>query len=566
MPNRIPLIGPFRGTGFQPARAARTEKKACKCRRWLSIIACTGWKPVPRESRSPKRLFKYFLIAGLAIGGCQAGPNYQVPQTPMPESFAGGPASPPATQPTTQAATQPSIDITRWWESFGDPELDSLIERAVAANLDLKIAVTRLQEVRAQEYVVSGASLPLVDVSAGAGWGSGNNSVRGRVAPPVYAGTNTAGLKQITWVAGFDATWEIDFFGHFARQVEAARADSQAAFEARNAVLLTVVSDVARYYITLRALELRLAVAQRNLAIQQQSVSVVTQRFNQGITNELDPALAQRELHTVESTIAPLQAAITQAQRQIAVLLGQLPQNLYAELSRPTTLPSPPKKIAPGLPVDLLRRRPDVREAERQLAASTARIGVATANLFPRVALTAGVGVQGQGLGETPVKNKSIWSVGPALYWPLLDFGTLDAEVEVQDLRTRELLYNYRRAILVAVQEVDDAIANYTAQRDRLDRLNDAIVASERAVYIATERYERGLTDYLNVLDAQRQLYDLQDQQALAEQSAAVEYIALHKALGGGWENYQSIPPFRRQQPAVIAAGREVIAPNHSQP
>lgn len=512
------------------------------------------------------RHWTFLTFAALAIGGCEAGPNYRVPQTPMPESFAGGPASPPATQPTTGATTQHAIDITRWWESLGDPELDSLIERAVAANLDLKIALTRLQEVRAQEYVVTGATLPLVDLSAGAGWGSGNNSVRGRVAPPVYAGTNTSGLKQITWVAGFDATWEIDFFGRFARQVEAARADSQAAYEARNAVLLTVVSDVARYYVTLRALELRLAVAQRNLAIQQQSVSFVSQRFNRGLINELDPALAQRELHTVESTIAPLQAAIAQTQRQIAVLLGQMPQNLYQELSRPTNLPPPPQKIAPDLPIDLLRRRPDIREAERQLAASTARIGVATANLFPRVAITAGVGVQGQGLGETPVKNKSIWSVGPALYWPLLDFGTLDSVVEAQDLRTRELLYIYRKAILLAVQEVDDAIANYTAQRDRLDRLNDAIVASERAVYIATQRYERGLTDYLNVLDAQRQLYDLQDQQAVAEQSVATEYIALYKALGGGWENYQLIPPIRHPQPAIIAAGREVISPTHSEP
>ena len=514
---------------------------------------------------------KHYLTAlalAAAATGCVVGPNYGTPPEELPTSFNTGPASPPTTRPATRsAATQPAqIDVARWWQGFNDPELDSLVERAIEANLDLKIALNRLQESRAQEYVVTGATLPLVDLSAGAGWGSGNDSVRGRIAPPVYAGTNTTGLKNINYIAGFDATWEIDLFGGFARQVEAARADTQAAYEARNAVLITVVSDVARYYVTQRALELRLAVAQRNLAIQQQSVSVVTQRYNQGITNELDPALAQRELHTVESTIAPLQAAIAQTQRQIAVLLGQLPQTLYTELSKPANLPAPPHGVRPGLPIELLRRRPDIRQAERQLAASTARIGVATAQLFPRVALTAGGGFQGQGLGQNPVVNKGIWSVGPTLYWPLLDFGTLDAVVEVQDLRTRELLYNYRRAILVAVQEVDDAITNYTAQRDRLDRLNDAVTASERAVYLATQRYERGLTDFLNVLDAQRQLYDLQDQQAVAEQSVATEYIALYKALGGGWENYQFIPPVRRPQPAVLAAGREIVAPNHLQP
>jgi NodT family efflux transporter outer membrane factor (OMF) lipoprotein len=498
--------------------------------------------------------------AAAVIGGCAVGPNYQTPGAAVPGAFDAGPASPPTTQASQPVANHP-VDVTRWWAALNDPELDSLVDRAVRANLDLRIALTRLQESRTQEYVVTGATLPLVDFAAGAGRGTGSDSTRGRIPGPLHSAANTSGYREITEVAGFDAQWEIDFFGRFTREIEATRADTQAAYEARNAVLITVLADVARAYADERALAQRLAVARHNLDIQQQSVALVTARFNRGITNELDVALARRELATVQSTIAPLQAAIAQAQRRLAVLLGQQPQELYAELQPGAALPSTPERIQPGLPIELLRRRPDIRQAERQLAAATARIGVATADLFPRVALVADGGFQGQGLGRVPVIAKGIWSVGPSLYWPFLDFGTVDSVIEVQDFRTRELLYNYRRSVLLAVEEVDNAISNYQAQRDRLDRLNDAVAASERAVQLATQRYERGLTIFLDVLDAQRQLFDLQDQQAVAEQSVVTQYIALYKALGGGWEHYRQVPPVRRPQPAIIAAGREVVSP-----
>jgi len=213
------------------------------------------------------------------------------------------------------------------------------------------------------------------------------------------------------------------------------------------------------------------------------------------------------------------------------------------------------------LPLDVIRRRPDIREAERQLAGATARIGVATADLFPRVAITAGAGVQGQGFGVTPVVTKDIWSAGLLATWPLLDFGTLDALVDVADLRTHEMLVNYKRTVLNAVQEVDNAINGYAAQQDRLRNLGDALSASQRAVSLATQRYDRGLTDYLNVVDAQRQEYDLAAQYASAQMTAAEQFVALYKGLGGGWEEYQSIPPIRQPQPAVVAAFRRVLAP-----
>jgi outer membrane protein TolC len=217
-------------------------------------------------------------------------------------------------------------------------------------------------------------------------------------------------------------------------------------------------------------------------------------------------------------------------------------------------IPDVPPEIAPGLPLDLLRRRPDIREAERELAANTARIGVATADLFPHVLLTGAAGIQGAGAGFAPSTSQFIWSAGPSAYWDVLDFGTLDALVDVADLRTHEQSLRYRQTVIDAVRDVDADIADFAAQQNRVANLSDGIEAAQRAVNLASERYDRGLTDFLNVLDAERQEYALELQFATARQIAADDFVALFRALGGGWENYQSIPPIRQPQPAIIAA------------
>jgi len=506
---------------------------------------------------------RILVVVAIVASGCTVGPVYHAPSTRMPGAYDTGPAAPASTQPSATAPARP-VDIARWWQSLNDPELDSLVRRAVEANLDLKIALARLQQARAAEYVVSGGALPLVDFAAGAGRGTGSDSTRGRTPGPLHSADNTKGLTEITHVAGFDAAWEIDLFGRFTRQIEAARADTQAAAEARNDVVISLIADVARAYVSERALQLRLAVARQNIQAQQQTVDLVQKRVRQGMNPEYDLVLSQRQLAAAQAALAPLEAGIAQSQRRIAVLLGKLPQEMYSELSHPGNLPAPPPKIGPGLPIELLRRRPDIRQAERELAASTARVGIATANLFPRVALLGAYGMQGQGLGRAPVMNKEIWSFGPTAYWPVLDFGTLDAVVEVQDYRTRELLYSYRRAVLLAVEEVDNAIGNYTAQQDRLEQLNLAVSDAQRTVQLATERYQNGQTSLLDVVDAQRQLYDLQDQYALAQETTDVQYIALYKALGGGWEPFQRVPLIRKPRPAVIAATATAIAPGRN--
>jgi len=506
---------------------------------------------------------QYFLILSLAsiLAGCAAGPNYKTPSTTMPSSFGISSSTPPA---TASATTQP-VEICVWWKSFGDPELDSLVDRAIAANFDLQIALIRLQEARTAEVVVEGGALPEIDSSGGLAGGTGSNSTKGRVGAPLNAATNTAGLKEITQVVGFDAGWELDIWGRYRREIEAARDDTQTAAEARNAVLITVVSDVARAYMNARSLQMRLKIAQDNIKIEQDTVQVVQERYDRGLTNELDLALALRQLATLESEIAPLTVEITTSRRQLAVLLGEYPEELRAELKQPMELPRLPRRIDTGLPVDLLRRRPDIREAERNLAANTALVGAQIASLFPNVALTAGAGLQGQGLGVTPAGNSFIWSAGPTGYWPLLDFGALDAQIDIQNLKTREALINYRKTIVEAVEEVEDAISAYSAEQDRLEDLYTALVASQRAVTLANQRYNRGLTDFLNVTDAERQLYEIQDAYAVAQENVVVEYISIYKSLGGGWETYQKIPDIRKPQPAIVATVREVISTDDPQ-
>jgi NodT family efflux transporter outer membrane factor (OMF) lipoprotein len=494
------------------------------------------------------------VAIGMSLAGCAVGPDYRAPQMKLPDGFV-------AASGAQSATGHEPVDPAKWWHALNDAELDSLIDRAIQANPSLEIALTRLQEARTFETVVAGRALPDLEASAGAGRGTGSDLARGRIAPPLNAASNTAGLKHITSIVGFDAAWEIDLFGKYRREIEAARYDTQAFAAARSAVLVTVVADVVRAYLDMRGLQTQQAVLRQNMRSAQKSLELVQARFDRGITNELDVTLARRQLATLQAQVAPLAAQISAAQYAIAVLLGQFPEELAQELAKPELIPQIPDQIDAGLPLDLIRRRPDVIEAERLLAGATARIGVATANLFPQLALTAGAGYQGQGLGVTPVSSKFIWSAGAGAIWPLLDFGTLDALVNVADLRTHELLINYKQTVLRAVQEVDSAMSGYAAQQDRLRNLGEALAASQRAVSLASQRYDRGLTDFLNVVDAERQQYDLEEQYAVAQVVVGEQFVALYKGLGGGWEQYQSIPPIRQPQPAIVAAFRRLLNP-----
>ena len=486
----------------------------------------------------------------LSAAGCAAGPNYRTPKPDAPPHFVAN----------TSGQNAAAVDLAVWWKSLNDPELDSLVERAVKSNLDLEIALTRLQQARTYESVVVGHALPEVDASAAAARGTGSDLTRGRADTPLRSADTSTGLQHINTIAGFDAVWELDVFGKYRRAFEAARADTQAELAARNGVLTSVVANVVRAYIDLRGFQIQLGILRQASDVLRESLRIVNIRYQRGITNELDVALATRELDTLQAQIAPLEAQASAAQYSLAVLLGEYPESVVQELARPTLIPSMPGAAAPGVPLDLLKRRPDIQQAERELAAATARIGVATANLFPQVSLVASIGSQSQGWGTTPDIGKHIWSFGPGAVWPLLDFGALDAEVDIADLQAHLQLLNYRRTIISAVQEVDTALDAYGAEQDRLKNLGDAMVAAQRAVDLATERYNRGLTDFLNVVDAERQFDDLQLQYAVAQVAQGEQFVQLYKSLGGGWQEYQAIPAIRRPQPAVIAAFRRVLS------
>ncbi|VFU16263.1 efflux transporter outer membrane subunit [Methylocella tundrae] len=497
-------------------------------------------------------------VLGLAAGlvGCAVGPDFRPPDTTAPEAFMR-----PPTEAARQRAPKSGADLTEWWRSLRDAELDSLVSRAIESNIDLQIALTRLQAARTAEFVVIGASLPAAGATGGGGIGTGTDLTRGRTSSAFRSAENRTNYKKLSEAGGFDATWELDLFGKFQRELEAVTYDAEALADARNWTMVTVAADVARAYLDMRALQRALVVLQKNIEVAKGGLNLAQTRFKQGLTNEMDVALAQRQLATLQASMAPYEAQIAANQHVIAVLLGQFPEDLAKELAKPGALPALPARIPPGLPVELLRRRPDIRAAEHQLAAATARIGVATADLFPRVMLSGGLGAQGGSHASSAVPITLIGAAGPAIYWPVLDFGTLDARVDIADLAAHELLLNYRQTILIAVQQVDDAIASYAAQQDRLKNLDRALSAARDATKLATDRYDRGLTDFLNVIDAERQQFDIEEQYVAAQQAAAQQLITLYKALGGGWELHQFIPPIAQPQPAVIAAARRLLTP-----
>jgi NodT family efflux transporter outer membrane factor (OMF) lipoprotein len=497
--------------------------------------------------------FVYFVASGAALAGCAVGPDYHTPRTSTPEKFIASPSAPQGANP---ALASQAVDLAQWWRALKDPQLDSLIERAIRANLDIEIALTRLQEARTQKAALVSDILPQAGAGGGAAHGTGSDLARGRAPQTLVSAENTGGAGQIRQIVGFDAGWELDLFGKYRREIEAARYDAQAAAWTRNAVLLSVVADVARSYVDMRGLQMRFAITRQDIASAQQFRDLVQTRFEHGLTNELDVTLANRELATLQSEVAPLAAQINAVQYSIAVLLGQYPEELSTELQKPGLIPAIPQYVEPGLPLELLKRRPDIQEAEQQLAAATARIGVATADLFPRLSITGGVGTQSSSVGTG--QGSHIWSVGPAVYWPLLDFGALDAMVSIADLQAHERLVRYKQTVFDAVRDADTAIGNFSAEQDRLKNLDVAMLASERAVSLASQRYDRGLTDFLNVVDAERQEYDLENEYAATQQSAADAFVNLYKALGGGWEQYQDIPSIQRPLPAVLAIFRRL--------
>jgi NodT family efflux transporter outer membrane factor (OMF) lipoprotein len=466
------------------------------------------------------------VVAALAIGmiivfsGCAVGPNYKPPAVVAPAAWNE------ARQTGVESA---SADLTRWWTEFNDPLLNSLVQRAVRSNLDLRAAEARIREARATRAVAAAGEWPTI--------GTSGSYTRNRSSENAFGISPQGGgdLDQNFYKAGFDASWEIDVFGGVRRSVEAADATVQATIESRRDTLVTLLGDVARNYIDLRGFQRRLEVARANLKAQQDTLDLTRVRFDAGLANDLDVAQAEAQINSTAAQIPLLESSLKRAAYNLDVLLGLEPGALSDELGPEASIPGLPARVLVGLPSELLRRRPDIRRAERQLAASTAQVGAAMADLFPKFSLTGGAGLQSISAGDWFSGGSRFWSIGPTIRWPIFDAGRIRANIEVRNAQQEQALVQYEKTLLTAFGDVETSLVNYSQEQARYRALSQSAAANRRALEMANELYIRGLESFLNVLDAQRSLYAVENDLAQSEATMAANLVALYKALGGGW-------------------------------
>lgn len=426
---------------------------------------------------------------------------------------------------STDPAFEPDkASIYRWWTVFEDPMLTQLIEQVADSNLDLKLAIARVDEARARLGVVSGERVPMIDTTGDM------SRQRGSENDAVMGGTtftrNTIGL---------DASWEVDLFGRVRRSIEEAAANFESVQEDRNDVMVTMSAEVALTYLAIRTFQARLAAASGNIDSQRQVLALTRSRFKHGLATDLDVAQAERILGSTEAEVPPLRIELSRAINTISVLLGQNPGAFFEELSTEKPIPLPPDKITVGIPADLLRQRPDIRRAERELAAQTARIGIAKADLYPRLSLTGTFGLAAIDSKNLFESNSHAYSFGPSVRWNLFDGNRIRNQIKVEDARAEQALLRYEQTLLRALNEAENAFTAYMEQGLRLKALERTVVAAHRSVKLATNLYKEGLTDFQNVLDAQRALFVIENQVAESKGNTVAILVRLYKALGGGW-------------------------------
>lgn len=476
----------------------RTLRWACTTRSWTVAIASS------------------FLMAG-----CAVGPTYRRPQVAVPSQWTVSPA---------RGTSEKPIEKEEWWASFQDAALNSLIKRAVAQNLDLELALERVKEARAARGIAQSGYFPAVDAS------TSTTRNRQRVIAPVAPGTaKIVPVEFNNFQGGLSASWELDVFGGIRRGVQAATADAVAAEENRRDVLVILLGDVGRTYAQLRGFQRRLEIANKNIKTQQDTLDLTTARAKAGLATELDVSRAAAQLESTKAVVPTLVSGIDVSIHRLSVLLGEEPGALRGELEMASPIPTAEPDVEVGLPSELLQRRPDIRRSEAQLVAATARIGEAKADLFPRFVLTGSAGRQATQLHDLTLGAGNFFSLGPGISLPLFTGGRIRSNIAVQTSRQREALISYQSSILTGLEEVQNALVNYSQEQERRDRLNEAARQSQVAVDLATEQYQAGLVDFLSVLDAQRELYADEDLAVQSQTAVTTNVIALYRALGGGW-------------------------------
>jgi NodT family efflux transporter outer membrane factor (OMF) lipoprotein len=445
----------------------------------------------------------------------------------------------------------------RWWEVFSDPVLVRLVQTAYAENLTLRSAGLRVVEAQARRGIAIGSLFPQQQDMSGfySHTIESLNTIQGEF-----------GVRGFdTFQAGFDTAWELDLWGKFRRAVEATDADLLAAVASYDDVLVSLVSEVAATYLAIRTLDERLAVARDNVRVQQDSLGIARVRYEAGGTSELDVQQAATLLHDTEATIPDLERTRRQAIDSLCVLLGMPPQELTDLLGGPGTLPEVPVSVAVGVPADLLRRRPDVRSAEFAAAAQSARIGVATARLLPAFQLTGTVGLSTEQAAQFFEGRSFEALAGPNFNWPILNYGQLTNDVRLQDATFQELATTYMNTVLLAQQEVEDALVGYLRGTERVQRLDEAVEAAHRAVDLSIIQYREGATDYTSVLNTQQSKLRVDDELTDERGIVALSVVALYKALGGGWEIRQGqdfVPAETREQMQARTRYGGLLSPN----
>jgi len=469
------------------------------------------------------------LSLSLTLAGCKVGPDYHPPSTEVNASFDPLPGKASA-QP--YALTSSSNETAEWWNTLNDPVLNSLIEQAVKANHDVRLAAARVREARARRAVVGAGQYPGIDVNAA----ESRNRFSKTAAP--YSAFNVPGFPWgfDLYQAGFDASWEMDVFGAVRRSVEAADAGLQAGIEDQRSVLVSVLAEVARNYVELRGYQQQLAINDRDLQIQRETLELILDRSHKGTATQLDASRAAAQVSTTEAQLPYLRNLQWQAMHRLAVLIGQQPGALVETLSEVKPVPTPPAEAPIGVPAELLRRRPDIRRAERLLAAATARVGMATADLYPRFSLTGSFSLQSSNFSDLGRWESRTFGFGPAVLWPIFDAGRLRALVRASDAQQEQALVLYEQTVLQSLEEVHDAIAAFITEQDRRKSLQEAVRANQEATDLSADLYRKGLTDFTTVLDSQQKLSQVQEALVQSETTVTTSLIALYKALGGGWE------------------------------
>lgn len=467
----------------------------------------------------PFRGFTSLAFTGvfLLCAGCAAvGPDYVKPKAALSTQWNAG-----FTEGLKAGNPDPRI-LARWWECLDDPVLSGLIERVITGNLDLAKAKSRIRKARANRTIAKAGFFPTVNVTDAHAINRSSEQSGG-------------GVEVETHSTGLDASWELDLFGGVRREVEAAEADLNASREDLHDVLVSMVAEAASSYVDVRTYQARLAVAEKNLQTQEETWQLTRSRGLAGLTADLAVQQAKYNLENTRSQIPALRASLDASMNRLAVLLGEQPGAVHLELQTPKPIPVTPLEIAVGVPADILRQRPDVRRAERELAAETARVGVAVADLYPKLTLSGSIGVEALSFSDLFLPGSHAFSFGPGITFPLFNAGSLRAKVEVQSAVQEQALKAYEASILAALEEVENALVSYAREQEKRRSLIEAAEAARAAAVLAENQYTSGMISFSDVLEAQRSLLSFEDLSVQSTGAVTSDLIRIYKALGGGW-------------------------------